>query len=232
MCVHRRAHRGSAPRAKPPSATNLSAVPMTYTFSLHRRTGIALASGLALCFGLVFVAGWVAGVNSQVAQLVADTTGAPAKREVLDSQPRSSPLAPDSTWVGGTAAPGSGAVAKQPQGEAKPQRQGGQTEKQGGVSAPDSRHEAGEALPNSGDASAHWAIQIGGYTDRAGARRVAARVEADGRPVRLRVEEREADTLYRVWVGRYATRAAASQRVDAVADYTGNAFVTRVRNAK
>jgi len=227
MCVHRRTHGGSAPRAKPPSATNLSAVPMTYTFSLHRRTGIALASGLALCFGLVFVAGWVAGVNSQVAQLVADTTGAPAEREVLDSQPRSSPLAPDSTWVGGTAAPGSGAVGKQPQGEAKPQRQGGQTEEQGGVSAPDSRHEAGEALPDSGDAPAHWTIQIGGYTDRAGARRVAARVEADGRPVRIRVEGREADTLYRVWVGQYRSEASAARRVEALSRYTGSAFATR-----
>jgi DedD protein len=77
--------------------------------------------------------------------------------------------------------------------------------------------------------TAPFALQIGGFSDRANAQQVAKRVRADGETVVVRSEQREGRTLHTVLVGRYDTRAAATRRTDSVDDYTGNAFVVRVQ---
>jgi DedD protein len=77
--------------------------------------------------------------------------------------------------------------------------------------------------------TAPFALQIGGFSDRANAQQVARRVRADGETVVVRSEQREGRTLHTVLVGRYDTRDAATRRTDSVDDYTGNAFVVRVQ---
>jgi cell division septation protein DedD len=81
------------------------------------------------------------------------------------------------------------------------------------------------------DSSAAFTIQIGGYADRANAQQVARRIRRAEETVFVRPEQQKGRTLYRVWVGRYETRSAAARRLDAVGDYTGSAFVTRMGEA-
>ena len=56
---------------------------MQYTFALRRTTGLLLLAGLAVCFALTFLVGWVVGLNPQVSTPVADgrTVRVRAERE-------------------------------------------------------------------------------------------------------------------------------------------------------
>jgi len=192
---------------------------MEYTFTVRRSTGLALLAGLAVCFGLVFLAGWMVGLNSQVAQLATDTTAASTQESAEmrtssspERAPSSTPSPPPDTMRTAEGDPSADAGTPDPD-DASPD-----------TTAPASA--SSDARPAE---TAPFALQIGGFSDRANAQQVAKRVRADGETVVVRSEQREGRTLHTVLVGRYDTRAAATRRTDAMDDYTGNAFVVRVQ---
>ena len=190
---------------------------MEYTFTVRRSTGLALLAGLAVCFGLVFLAGWMVGLNSQMAQLAADTTAASTQEsaEMRTSSPQENVASPPpDTMTPAEGDPSADAEAPAPD-DASPD-----------TTAPASASSSTDARPTE---TAPFALQIGGFSDRANAQQVARRVRADGETAVVRSEQWEGRTLHTVLVGRYDTRAAATRRTDAMDDYTGNAFVVRVQ---
>jgi DedD protein len=190
---------------------------MEYTFTVRRSTGLALLAGLAVCFGLVFLAGWMVGLNSQMAQLATDTTAASTQEsaEMRTSSPQENVASPPpDTMRTAEGDPSADAGTPDPD-DASPD-----------TTAPAPASSSTDARPAE---TAPFALQIGGFSDRANAQQVARRVRADGETVVVRSEQREGRTLHTVLVGRYDTRAAATRRTDAMDDYTGNAFVVRVQ---
>jgi cell division septation protein DedD len=183
---------------------------MQYTFTLRRNTGLLLLAGLAVCFALTFLAGWVVGLSTQVSALPADTTATSSSEDPPREQ-------------GAAGASVDSVTARND--EASPSRPSPPADDSG-----KSRAAAPDAEEASAPPEPAFALQIGAFTDSSNAHRVARRVQADGRAVRVRVQQAGARTLHQVQVGRYERRRRAARHVDSVRAYTGNALVVRARS--
>jgi cell division septation protein DedD len=181
---------------------------MQYTFTFRRTTGLLFLAGLAVCFALTFLAGWVVGLNTQVSALVADTMAASSEDPPRDQWRASAPADSvtgrnNESLSDRTALPGSGLA--------------------------DSPDTAADAQDPSASPEPAYALQIGAYADSSSAQRMVRRVQADDRSARVRIKREGGRTLYQVQVGPYERRRRAVQHVDSVRTYTGNAFVVQIR---
>lgn len=183
---------------------------MQYTFTLRRETGLALLAGLAVCFVLMFLAGWIVGMETQVARALADTTTVSERPKERRSSAMDEPLLQRRTSADTAATP-----SRQPTGSPP---------------VPEARAASGEGERESSDradAQQGFTIQIGAFADSSTAHRLARRVRSDGHSGRVHVEVGGPEPLYHVWVGAYSERASAMRRVQSMRTYTGGAFVTR-----